>query len=110
MLRVSLVVILLAPTTTTAQARDVTVRITDRVSGLPLSNAEVIDRSNGRTHMTRDSGTVSLPWRGADTVRIRVRQVGYHFVDTVVSPPQTGGSMVIALSRVAYALPALPIT
>src|SRR5688572_31620350 len=106
MLRVSLVVILLVPTTTTAQARDVSVRITDRGSGLPMPNAEVIDRSSGRTHMTRDSGTVRLAWRGADSMNIRVRQVGYHFVDTVVTPSQTGGTVVIALSRVAYALPA----
>src|SRR6266850_954378 len=93
-----------------AQARGVIIRISDRVSALPLRNAEVIDRSSGRSRMTDESGTVHLDWRGVGPMPIRVRQVGYHFVDTVVTPSDIGGSIAIPLSRVAYALPALPIT
>lgn len=106
----SLASILLAPACMAAQARGVTIRISDRATGLPLQNAEVTDRSIGRSRMTDDSGRVHVDWRGAEPLRIRVRQVGYHFVDTVVGPTDIGSTLAISLSRVVYVLPAVPVT
>ena len=106
----SLALVLVSPACLAAQPRSVTIRISDGISGLPLRNAEVIDRASGRSRMTDDSGTVHLDWRDADPVPIRVRQVGYRFADTVLTRSDIGGIIAIPLSRVAYALPALPVT
>src|SRR5688572_30182619 len=106
----SLLLILIGPACMAAQPRGVTIRISDGFSGLPLRNAEVINRLSGRSRMTDDSGAVQLDWRGAEPMPIRVRQVGYIFVDTVVTPSDVGATLAIHLSRVAYALPALPTT
>jgi hypothetical protein len=105
-----LLLILIAPACLEAQTRGVTISVSDRVSGLPLRNAEVIDRSNGRSRMTDDSGTVQLDWSGVEPMQLRVRQVGYRFVDTVVTPSDMGGRIGVSLARVAYVLPALPVT
>jgi hypothetical protein len=45
---------LIAPACLAAQARVVTISVSDRLSGLPLQNAEVIDRASGRGRMTDD--------------------------------------------------------
>jgi hypothetical protein len=98
------------PAVVHAQTRDVTVRVTDRISGLPLANAEVIERSNGRSRMTDTSGSVHLDLHTSESFGIRVRQVGYGFVDTLIARSDVGTSINIPLSRVTYALPPVPVT
>ena len=91
-----------------AQGRGVTITVRDQLSGLPLRNAEVIDRSTGRSVMSDDSGTVHVDVSPTEPMRIRVRQVGYHFVDTVLIAGNA--RLAVPLSRVAYALPTVPVT
>ena len=105
----SLACTLIGPPALVAQSGVVTIRVSDRVSGLPLRNAEVIERGSGRSRLTNDSGAVQIDVR-SERSAIRVRQVGYAFADTVVTPADVGSSIAIALTRVAYALPALPVT
>ena len=83
-------------------AQTLVVRVRDAASGQWLHNAEVIDRTSGRRWFTSIQGDASVP--AAQGAReLRIRQIGYTYVDTTVSPGTD--ALDISLKRVAYDLP-----
>lgn len=89
------------------------VRVTDAGDEAPLVNAEVIDRASGIGHLTREAGTVRIRMPRADTLALRVRQLGYAFTDLVVRARELRGeadTVHVRLARVAYALPSVSTT
>ncbi len=95
------------------QDRIVIVRVVDAAEHLPLVNAEVIDRTTGVGHLTRETGTTSIRMPRADSLALRVRQLGFAFADLVVHANEqrvTGDTVTVTLERVAYALPSVSTT
>lgn len=95
------------------QERVVIVRVIDAAESAPLVNAEVIDRTTGIGHLTRESGTTSIRMPRADSLALRVRQLGFAFVDLVVRAGElreSGDTVTVRLERVAYALPSVSTT
>jgi hypothetical protein len=90
-----------------AQSAGVLVRVVDDVSQRPLPNAEVIDRVNGTRRFTNEAGEAQVP-RGALDLALRVRQLGYQFLDRVIPPGVDTASF--ELTRIAYVLPAVHTT
>lgn len=88
------------------------VRVRESVSQQPLPNAEVIDLDGGARRFTGAEGEARLAWPGNGRLRVRVRQLGFQFVDQVVSRAVTsesasGDTLTVTLTRVAYALPSV---
>ena len=84
------------------------VRVRESTSGRPLPNAEVIDLESNARRFTNADGEARLAWPAAGRLRLRVRQLGFQFVDrdlTRASERGAADSVTFALERVAYTLP-----
>ena len=83
------------------------VRVLDSLSGAPLPNAEVT--AIGRSALTDARGQVRIVWPADGTLSVRVRQLGFRYVQRTVqrgtSPTATEDTLTIALQRAAFALP-----
>ncbi len=102
------------PASRPQQERLVVVHVVDGADDAPLVNAEVIDRSTGARALTREQGTARVRVLRADSLALRVRQLGFAFVDLVLrydelrlAPTDT---IHVRLQRVAYALPSVSTT
>ena len=98
--------LLVAPAVSSAQVLTVTVHVRNG-AGEPLWNAEVIDQERGRRVLTNQRGeaTMTLDTRGA--TRLRARQIGYRFADSLVAPQDVRAAAILfTLQRVVYSLPA----
>ncbi|MDQ6831479.1 MAG: hypothetical protein M3081_21675 [Gemmatimonadota bacterium] len=93
----------------TAHAPMLLVRVLDSTSGQALPNAEVIDFSSGIDRFTDQRGQTRLLWPPNGQLRIRVRQIGFRFVDREVSRDTSVShdvdTITFALPRVRYVLP-----
>lgn len=85
--------------------------VLDDVTRRPLPNAEVIDGASGRHRFTNERGESRLEWPESGRLTLRVRQLGYQFVEREVerrSGPADGADTVtFALQRLAVALPSM---
>jgi hypothetical protein len=85
------------------------VEVVDDGSQQPLPNAELIDLGSGAHRFTNDGGEAALPWPGDGRLRLRVRQLGFQFVDRTLvrdaNASPASDTITVALRRVAYALP-----
>jgi hypothetical protein len=97
-----------------AQSGTLVVLVRTASDGRPLVNAEIIDRTRGTRTFTRESGEarVRLPSRGA--LDLRIRQLGFAFVDRTLERASLRGdgsdTLVVDLVRVALELPRVAIT
>ena len=86
----------------------VRVRVRDATLDRPLPNAQVVNRDDGAARFTDARGEVLLSFDRATTQRLRVRQLGYVYVDTAVVPSasdaRTVDSITVTLNRVVYQL------
>src|SRR5688572_23184396 len=86
-----------------AQGAPLRLRIADRDTDRPLRNAEVINRAARQTLLTSEEGLAALPSRWEGPLTLRIRQVGYHFLDTtLVRSDASAGVMMLKLRRIAY--------
>jgi hypothetical protein len=85
------------------------VQVIEETSGRALPNAEVLDLESGVRRLTNVDGEARLPWPDAGTMRMRVRQLGFQYVDRLLTRVMNDGAVrdtvTIALARVAYVLP-----
>ena len=84
------------------------VRVIEETTNRPLPNAEVIEVEAGRRRFTDDRGLAAVPWPASQRLHLRVRQLGFKFVEHTFqrSPDSAAADTVtIVLQRVAYALP-----
>src|SRR5258705_9801995 len=83
------------------------VRVLDSLSGAPLPNAEVT--ALGRSALTDARGQVRILWPADGVLAVRVRQLGFRYVQRTVqrgtSPTATEDTLTIAMQRAAFALP-----
>jgi hypothetical protein len=83
------------------------VRVRDSLSGAPLPNAEVT--AIGRKTLTGPQGQVRIVWPAEGVLTVRVRQLGFRYVERTVqrgtSPTATDDTLTIAMQRAAFALP-----
>ena len=86
----------------------VTIRVVDDVTHIPLLNAEVIDLATHQGKFTNAHGDASIATNGRDSVRLRVRQIGFEFVDRTLQTSPTSVSrltpIVVMLHPVSYNL------
>jgi hypothetical protein len=82
-------------------------RVVDSATRLPLPNAEI--SASGRRGLTDAAGEVRILYPEDGVLHIRVRQIGYRYVDrTVRRDPASRAdedTLVVALARVGFALP-----
>ena len=102
--------ILTSALSTTSRAQVSTtllVRVRDSLSGAPLPNAEVT--ALGRSALTDARGQVRILWPTEGMLSVRVRQLGFRFVQRTVqrgtSSTATEDTLTIALQRAAFSLP-----
>jgi hypothetical protein len=90
------------------------VRVEEAVSRRALVNAEVIDLASGQHRFTNERGEAQLEWPNTAALRLRVRQLGFQFVERTFTraPDDTAAvdSATVALDRVAYTLPEVVTT
>ena len=83
------------------------VRVHDSLSGAPLPNAEVT--AIGRKTLTGPKGQVRIVWPAEGVLTVRVRQLGFRYVERTVqrgtSPTATDDTLTITMQRAAFALP-----
>src|SRR6187397_591729 len=91
------------------QAPVLVVRVIEFASQQPLPNAEVIDLESGARRFTNAAGEARVAWPASARLRLRVRQLGYQFVDRDIARVAPGDvvidTMTVTLGRIAYALP-----
>jgi hypothetical protein len=91
------------------QAPVLLVRVIESASRQPLPNAEVIDLESGARRFTNTAGEARVAWPASARLRLRVRQLGYQFVDRDIARVAPGDVVIdtitVTLGRVAYALP-----
>jgi hypothetical protein len=91
-----------------ARAASLVVQVLDAGSRRPLPNADVADLESGTHRLTNERGEARLDWPAAHTLHLRVRQLGYRFVEREVRASGAAADTVIfALDRVAFVLPEL---
>jgi hypothetical protein len=97
-----------APTARAAQDRLVTIRVLADADGSALANAEVIDRGTGARALTRENGEarVRLPLQGE--LLLRVRQLGYAYLDLTLEWATLPGGGERAGGRATRAHPLCP--
>jgi hypothetical protein len=82
-------------------------RVRDSLSGAPLPNAEVT--AIGRKTLTGPKGQVRITWPADGVITLRVRQLGFRYVERTVrrgtSPTATEDTLTITMQRAAFALP-----
>jgi len=85
------------------------IRVVERTTQQPLPNAEVIDLDGGARRFTNAEGEARLAWGPTGRLRLRVRQLGFQFVEEDVtrstSQAAAGDTLVVTLGRIAYTLP-----
>ena len=83
------------------------VRVRDSLSGTPLPNAEVT--AIGRKTLTGPKGQVRIVWPAEGVITLRVRQLGFRYVERTVrrgtSTTATEDTLTIVMQRAAFALP-----
>jgi len=83
------------------------VHVVDSASHKPLPNAEVTASTARR--LTDAQGNARLTWPDSGVLRIRVRQIGFRYVDRTVhrgtSPTATEDTVTVVLSSATFALP-----
>ena len=83
------------------------VRVRDSLSGTPLPNAEVT--AIGRKTLTGPKGEVRIVWPAEGVLTVRVRQLGFRYVERTVqrstSPTATEDTLTLTMQRAAFALP-----
>lgn len=93
--------------TATAQG-SVIIRVVNDITHNPLLNAEVIDLTTREGKFTNAFGEVSIAANGQDSVKLRVRQVGFGFVERTFPTPTASASqpprIVVMLHPVSYNL------
>jgi hypothetical protein len=81
------------------------VRVVESGSARPLTNAEVTALDAGVSRLTNERGEARIPWPPSRSMRLRVRQVGFRFVERVVDARSAPTDTVtVTLQRVAFAL------
>jgi len=91
-----------------AQPAPLLVRVVENASLRALPNAEVIDVESGVRRFTNDRGEARIPWPSSRRLTLRLRQIGFKFVErTVERTPneQSPDTLTVALERVVFALP-----
>jgi hypothetical protein len=91
----------------TPQPSGVLVRVVDAATGRALPNAQVTTVQDGRAgepRLTDDAGRVRLRAAAGDSVRVRVRQIGYVPTERLVAA--SGPETEVRLDRVPLVLPA----
>lgn len=82
-------------------------RVTDSVSGAPIPNADVLAAT--RHGLTDGKGELRVAWPADGRLAVRVRQLGFAFVDRTLTRDAASGRMqdtvVVAMRRAAFALP-----
>jgi len=83
------------------------VTVLDSASRHPLRNAEVIDRATDQRRFTDERGTARLAWGAGGRLTIRVRQLGFRYVDRTLqrATHPAHDTVTVVLARVAYVLP-----
>ncbi|HUQ79624.1 MAG TPA: hypothetical protein VM076_00730 [Gemmatimonadaceae bacterium] len=84
------------------------VRVLESASGRTLPNAEVIDLESSARRFTNADGEARLAWPTSGHLRLRVRQLGFQFIERdLTRAPERGAAdtVTVSLDRVAYALP-----
>jgi hypothetical protein len=83
------------------------VRVVDSLSRAPLPNAEVT--AEGRRALTDAKGEVRIQWPASGSVSIRVRQLGFRYVQRTLTRDPASASdvdtVVVAMGHAAFALP-----
>ena len=91
------------------QAPVLLVRVIESASQQPLPNAEVIDLESGTRRFTNTDGEARVAWPPSARLRLRIRQLGYQFVDRDIARVAPGDlvidTLTVTLARVAYVLP-----
>jgi hypothetical protein len=94
---------------TAASPTAVIVQVVNDLTHDPLPSAQVIDVSIQRGAFTNTAGEVSIATAGRDSVRLRVRQVGFEFVERTFAIPTSSGSqparILVPLHPISYSLP-----
>jgi hypothetical protein len=84
-------------------------RVVDSMSRAPVVNAEVT--ADGRRGLTDMKGELRVAWPASGSVAIRVRQLGFRYVERTLTrdPASTSAedTIVVAMGRAAFALPQL---
>ena len=91
-----------------SQPASLVVTVIDEVNQRALPNAEVIDLESTVRRFTNQRGQALIPWPASGELRLRIRQLGFKFVDrTVEHGPndQPPDSLIVVLERVVFALP-----
>ena len=91
----------------------VVIRVLSDADDAPLANAEVIDRRTGSRALTRENGEARVYVPDAGSVTVRVRQLGFAFVDLQLQRatlPPAGEAVVVRLTRIPFALPTVSTT
>jgi hypothetical protein len=87
------------------------IRVVEGLTRRPLVNAEVIDLAWGHHRFADAHGEARLDWPNAGILRLRVRQLGFQFVERTLTRAQDAmgdvDTVTVALDRVAYTLPEL---
>jgi hypothetical protein len=80
------------------------VRVVAREDRRPLVQAQVLERADGWTRFTDAHGTLRIPRTSRRPLALRIRQLGYTFVDTLVAAPagDADDTLDVALARVAW--------
>jgi len=87
----------------------VTIRVLAAGDASPLANAELIDRTTGSRAFTRESGEARVRVLVDQSVELRVRQLGFAFVDLTLRHAElrqrADTVVVVRLDRIPFALP-----
>lgn len=95
-----------AATAATVASGSLTIRVVDAVTREPIPNAQVTDLDAVVQHLTNARGEARFDWGGRPLVHVRVRQLGYRFVERVFRAADPGADTVtFALDRVPFVLP-----
>jgi hypothetical protein len=89
-------------------AASVLVQVVEVGTRRPLPNADVFDVASGTHRLTNARGEARLDWPQAGVLHLRVRQLGYRFVDRELrASGAVADTVTVALERVAFVLPEL---
>ncbi|MFL5607963.1 MAG: hypothetical protein ACJ8AD_16040 [Gemmatimonadaceae bacterium] len=87
-------------------AASLVVQVLDVGTRRPLPNADVFDLASGAHRLTNVSGETRFEWPATGVLRLRVRQLGYRFVERELRASGAAvDTVTVALDRVAFVLP-----
>lgn len=102
-----------AKTAGAGQPSTLTVRVREEVTGRPLPNAQVADLVSGTQRFTDERGEARLVWPMDGRMRLRVRQIGFEFVERTLDRatlPPPADTVSVALKRIPFVLPSVVTT